>query len=149
MIKKQLTLPIPNDKLFKNYFRENLKVLIGGTNSKPILFSGKYKHRTDQLYFTFSTIRPILSKGTSVTICDHINFKKEEIGCFFDFSEAVHNRKFYFVGYPDDYLHNGDVRGHIRLEYNLGIPALFFSDDKNKYLTEEIKQKLFYLDEVF
>lgn len=135
------------DKAYdKNFYRRNLLELVNNTENKPILFSGRYKYHSETKYYTFTNIKPVLAEEKACTICDHINFRYDEIMCYGNFSEKDHNKKFYLIGFPDTYFHFGEIRGTIKLDYNIGIPAIFPASDRNKYLTSDIKDKLFYLD---
>ena len=134
-------------KVSKNYYRDILIDLIGKTNGKPVLFSGKFKYCPNESYITFTCIRPTLLNGKPKTICNHVNFPLEDVARFHSFSEEVHNRKFYFVGYPSSYSYYGELRGCVKLEFNLGIPAIFIVDELKKHVTDDIKDKLFYPSE--
>lgn len=131
-------------KASKNYYRDILIDLIGKTNDKPMLFSGKYKHRQNEALVTFTCIRPTILSGTPKTICDHVNFAFDDVSQFYAFSEEVHNRKFYIIGYPSSYSYLGELRGCIKLENNLCVPPIFIVDDLKKYVDGSTKDMFYY-----
>lgn len=135
-------------KVSKNYYRDILIDLIGKTNGKPILFSGKYKHRQNEALVTFTCIRPTIQNGKPKTICDHVNFALEDVAQFYPFSEVVHNRKFYIIGYPSSYSFLGELRGCIKLEHDLSIPPVFIVDELKKHLNDNTKDMFYYPTEM-
>ena len=135
------------EKVSKNYYRDLLKELVNQTNGKPMLFSGRYKYCENVAYLTFTCVRPVLLTGKSKTICNHVNIPTNKIIDGYHLTEKEHNRKFYFIGYPHTYNYRGEKRGCIKLEYKLGVPALFIVDELKKYITKEVKEKLFFLSD--
>lgn len=102
-------------KIEKNYFRDELLALRTALAGSPAVFTGKYKHRLDETWAVFTTIRPFTPEQRNPTLCNHVNVKRQVIGHYHQLSELDHNRKFYFVGRPSTYLHYGEERGCIEI----------------------------------
>ena len=120
-------------KLDKNYYRNSFLSLIDATDGKSIIVSGKFKYKNDPIWCTFTSIRPYVKGVHTRTFCNHINLRKKDIERFFTVTKTYHNRKFYIIGIPTVYEHYGVLRGCLKLDYSIGIPPIFISDDLTRY----------------
>ncbi|MDI9485401.1 MAG: hypothetical protein QM372_08075 [Bacillota bacterium] len=110
----------------KNYLRKSLKDLIGLTDEKPIVVSGRYKaFNSKQGWVTFTCIRPYIPDIRTFTVCDHVNIREEDLQGWLTIPPEMHNRKFYLVGRPYIYFSNGNERGGLRLAQDLDFPPIF------------------------
>ena len=143
-------------KIEKNYFREEIKKIIDETGDLPVILTARFKYRKNQIWATFTTVRPYINKRQTSTFCDHINISLKDILRWRKLRIADHNRKFYIIGYIKTYIYNQDERGCIILADNLGYSPVLSPEEflnlkeklvekcykfsKNKYL-EYIKNK--------
>ena len=98
-------------KVEKNYFRAGLIALVKEAGGQPLIFTGRYKHRDDVQWTTFTSIRPYVPGEKTKTVCNHINIKRDSVSRYLTLTEREHNRKFYICAQVSTYDHYGDLRG--------------------------------------
>ncbi len=120
------------EKYDKNYCRIELiefAKVINNSFEKPIIVSTKYKHNYNDVWATFTTVRPYIPSVKTVTLCSHINIKRLSENKWYQLSEVYHNRKFYIIGNPYTYEHYGVERGALQLADDIcGKPLIFVED---------------------
>ena len=101
----------------RDYYRVILKDVSEEGLDKPITMAGRYQYDTRYEYATFTNIRILLNPPYSKTrlICNHLNILRNDISRFYSISEKDDKKKFYFVGFPVEYMYNGDIRYGFKL----------------------------------
>ena len=118
-------------KVAKNYFRIKLLALARETENSPIIFTGKYKHREDPNWVTFTTIRRYVPKEKTKTVCDHINIERDSVARYLTLTEDKHNRKCYICGLVSTYEYHGDVRGCLVLAETGSYSPIWMAASQN------------------
>lgn len=130
-------------KLEKNYFRNNLTLLIERSNGKPIIVDAKYKYTENDKWATFTCVRPYVPNVKTCTLCDHINIDRYKLMLWYNLDKDYHNRKFYIIGYPFIYSHYGIERGGIKLAEDFDIKPIIFNEELsliNNFILEKCYQ---------
>jgi hypothetical protein len=99
----------------KNYYRLGLIKVFVENGQKPLCVTGKYKHREDLEWATFTSIRLFSLGEKNRTICDHVNINRESLSKYATLTSIQHNRKFYICGTVYTYKHYGAVRASISI----------------------------------
>lgn len=112
-------------KMGKNYYRGEVVALRLSLGESPVIFTGRYKHSSNDAWAVFTTIRPYTPGQRSPTICNHVNIQRRTIDRYSQVSELDHNHKFYFVGRSSTYMHYGEERGCIEIASDLACPVFW------------------------
>jgi hypothetical protein len=114
-------------KVEKNYFRTELIALTQETGIQPIIFTGRYKHRDNPQWTTFTTIRRYVPGEKTKTVCSHININRDSVSRYLTLTEGEHDRLFYICGRVSTYEHYGKIRGCLVLAETGGESALWMT----------------------
>lgn len=125
--------------LKRDFFRDNILKLVGKTNNRPIIVTGRYRHNGYQKQYSFVDIRPYLGKGINTyKLCQHLNVRQQDTDVVF--SEQDHNKTFFLVGFPSSYTYYGSKRGSLKLVCRRGLPDIFCEEELDIFEEEAMKK---------
>jgi len=111
------------DKDDKNYFRKKLC----DCQDRPVVLTGIFKKVWDK-HITFTTIRPYIQGCQTLTVCNHINLLRTDVEKVYDISKFERNRRYFIIGYCQQYFSNEDRMG-IKLALDYRFSPLFRISD--------------------
>jgi len=114
-------------KVSKNYYRDQLLLLLEENRLQPIVFKGRYKHTDNPRWATFDWIRRYENGKKTKTICNHINLEREAVHRYVYLTKYEHNRSFYFWGRVSPYVHYSVTRGGIVLAQDIGKTPIWMA----------------------
>ena len=125
--------------LKRDFFRDNLLKLVGKTNNRPIIVTGRYRHNGYHKQYSFVDIRPFLGKGINTyRLCQHLNVKQQDTDVIF--SEKDNDKLFFLIGFPSSYNYYGSKRGSLKLVCKRGLPDIFCEEELELFEGEAMKK---------
>ena len=127
-VKKINRGPDFKNKEKKNYYRSKLLEC-----KRPVIVSGKFVKIWNK-HVTFITIRPFLAGNHALTICNHINIRKNDLESVINLDSLVKGHRYYLIGHCREY---GNGRMGINLAKEVEMP-IFPMGDSYKYLSKDV-----------